>query len=65
MVRIVADSDRCEAFARCIDAAPDLFGINDENFVEVLDSSPAPDRLEAARKAVDSCPMRALSIVTE
>ncbi|MCU1607204.1 MAG: ferredoxin [Modestobacter sp.] len=65
MIKIIADFDKCEAFARCVDAAPDLFGINDENFVEIVDSSPAPDRLEAARKAVDSCPVRALSIVTE
>jgi ferredoxin len=65
MIRIQADFDKCEAFANCVIAAPDLFAINDENFVEILDDRPGSDRLEAAREAVRTCPTRALSVVSD
>jgi ferredoxin len=65
MIRIHADFDKCEAYANCIVAAPDLFAINDENFVEILDERPGPEQVEAAKEAVRTCPTRALSLVSE
>jgi ferredoxin len=65
MVRIEADVDACEAYGECVAAAPRLFAINDENFVEVLSTSPPPDELAAAERAVWACPAHALSLTQD
>jgi ferredoxin len=64
-VRIEADVDVCEAYGECVAAAPALFAINDENFVEVLDASPPPDQAAAAERAVWACPVHALSLLQD
>ncbi|GAA1136538.1 ferredoxin [Nocardioides aquiterrae] len=64
-MRIEADVDVCEAYGECVAAAPALFAINDENFVEVLDASPQPDQAAAAERAVWACPVHALSIAED
>ncbi|MCW2774304.1 MAG: ferredoxin [Nocardioides sp.] len=62
MVMIEADVDACEAYGECVAAAPGLFAINDENFVEVLNASPPEDQVAAAERAVWACPVHALSL---
>jgi ferredoxin len=62
MVRITADFDACEAYGMCVLTAPDLFSINDENFVQIDDETPGQDRLAAAREAVEKCPVQALTL---
>jgi ferredoxin len=65
MVTIEADDEVCEAYGKCVAAAPGLFAINEENFVEVLNPSPPPDQMAAAERAVWACPVHALSLTQD
>jgi sterol 14-demethylase len=63
--RIVVDLDLCQGHGVCESEAPDLFEVDDERKVVVLDDAPPDDQRKAAELAVKYCPTHALSIVTE
>jgi ferredoxin len=70
-MRIKVDWDLCEANAVCMDVAPELFKVDDNDAFHHLVkgasddvSGEVPKPLEAkAREAVRLCPRQALSIV--
>lgn len=62
-MRIVVDYDLCEANARCMQAAPDVFQVGDDDRLRLLIVEPSADRLEAVNTAIRRCPKRALSLV--
>jgi ferredoxin len=63
--RVVVDFDLCESNARCMDAAPEVFEVRDDDFLYVLDETP-PDELRAkVDEAVRRCPKAAISVVDE
>lgn len=59
---ISADLDKCQGYANCMVNAPDVFDLDDDGKVDILQPSPAIDQLDAVREAVSSCPVRALSL---
>jgi len=61
-MKIVVDYDLCEANARCMEVAPDLFQVDDEDNLNVLVESPGEDRRAALEEAVRLCPRQAISI---
>jgi ferredoxin len=61
--RVVVDMDRCESNAVCVDLAPDVFDVGDDDLLRVLDEHPADDRRADVVRAVARCPKQALSIV--
>jgi ferredoxin len=62
-VKIVIDRSACQGHGRCYDLAPEVFGADDEGYVEVLvPGDDVPAELEgAARSAVANCPERAIT----
>jgi ferredoxin len=64
-MRIVVDRDKCTGLGMCEGEAPDLFEVQDDGSLTVLDDKPSADRREAAEAAVESCPTEALSIVED
>ncbi|HEY1973453.1 MAG TPA: ferredoxin [Pseudonocardia sp.] len=64
-MRIVVDRDRCTGLGMCEAEAPDLFEVQDDGSLKVLNACPAQDQREAAEAAVESCPTEALSIVED
>ncbi|BBZ15617.1 ferredoxin [Mycobacterium branderi] len=61
-VELTVDADVCEANAVCVGIAPELFALDDEDALQILEVRPQHDMLERARQAVDSCPKRALRL---
>ena len=61
-MRIVVDFDRCKSNAVCTGIAPQIFEVRDDNFLYVLDETPAPDKRGLVEEAVASCPTQAISI---
>lgn len=60
-MRVTIDHDRCTGHGRCYVLAPELFVDDDEGYGQVLgDGAVAPAHVDAARKAVQSCPERAV-----
>ena len=61
-MKIVVDYDLCEANARCMEVAPDLFQVDDEDNLNLLVESPGENRRAALEEAVRLCPRQAISI---
>ena len=60
-MRVVVDRDRCEGNAVCVGIAPELFGLDDEDYAFVT-SDPIPaDQEELAEQAIAECPRAALT----
>ena len=60
-MRIAVDRDRCEGNAVCIGIAPELFELDDEDYV-VVTADPIPvDQEELAEQAIAECTRAALT----
>ena len=46
-MRVVVDYDLCESNAICMQIAPDVFEVRDDDFLYVLDENPGDDRRAA------------------
>ena len=61
--RIVVDRDLCQGHGVCESEAPDVFAVNRENSVDVLNDAPDESLRAAVELAVKYCPTHALKIV--
>ncbi|MFM8599336.1 MAG: ferredoxin [Mycobacterium sp.] len=59
-MRIEVDLDRCEGNAVCVGVAPDLFGLDENEYAVVLVDPIPADREQAAEQAIAECPRAAL-----
>jgi ferredoxin len=62
-MRIVVDFDQCESNAQCVEAAPEVFEVRDDDLLYVLDEEPAEELREKVEAAVRACPKQAIRIV--
>jgi len=60
--KIVVDYNRCESNARCMQVAPDVFQVRDDDKLYVLNEHPPESARDRVIKAVRVCPKQALSI---
>ena len=60
--RIEVDLDLCQGHAMCELEAPDYFRVPKRGTVEILDTEPPDGARAEIRRAVESCPTRALFI---
>ncbi|GAB2988461.1 ferredoxin [Amycolatopsis acidiphila] len=61
-MKITVDRTKCTALGICESVAPDLFEVQDDGSLTVIDDRPGAGLLEAAREAVEGCPTGALSL---
>ncbi len=60
--QLVVDWIRCDGYGLCGDLAPGLVELDDWRY-PILAPGPVPDDLiDAARRIVDCCPMKALAL---
>jgi ferredoxin len=64
-MRIVVDRSRCTGLGMCEAEAPDLFEVQDDGTLLVLDESPGAAHRDAVQAAVEACPTEALSVVED
>ena len=64
-MRIVVDYDLCESNAICMQVAPDIFEVRDDDFLYVLNETPAEDARARVIEAVQRCPKQAIKVVDE
>jgi ferredoxin len=61
-MRVVVDFDLCESNALCMQAAPEVFEVRDDDFLYVLQENP-PEALRAkVEEAVRRCPKQAITL---
>ena len=60
--RIVVDFDLCESNAICMQVAPEVFEVRDDDFLYILDETPGDDMRAKVNEAVQRCPKQAISV---
>ena len=60
--RIVVDYDLCESNAICMQVAPDIFEVRDDDFLYVLNDTPDDEARERCEEAVNRCPKQAIKL---
>lgn len=61
-MRIKADFDLCESNAICVGMAPDLFDLDDDDYLVILADEVPDSRVGEVRQIAASCPKSALII---
>ena len=62
-MKVKADYDLCEANAMCEALAPDVFEIDEDDNLQILDDEVTDENRQRVEQAVAACPKAALSIV--
>ena len=61
-MRVVVDWNLCESNARCMAAAPEVFELQDDDTLLVLQETPDESLRGKVGDAVRACPKRAISL---
>lgn len=61
-MKIQLDETRCVAAGQCVQAAPGVFGQDEDGIVMLVDEQSAESKLGAVRQAVRLCPTRVISL---
>lgn len=61
-MKIVVNYDSCEGNALCVKAAPEVFGVDESDYVELRMTEPTPELMAKVQEAIRRCPKNALSL---
>lgn len=61
-MKIVVDFDLCESNAICMNIAPEVFEVRDDDFLYVLNENPDEAMREKVVEAAERCPKQAIKI---
>lgn len=61
-MRVVVDFDLCESNALCMDAAPEVFEVREDDFLYVLQENPPEELRAKVEQAARVCPKQAIKI---
>lgn len=61
-MKVVHDTDRCESNGVCEGLVPEVFELDDDDFLQIRQPNPPPELLDKVRHAVRSCPKAALEL---
>lgn len=62
-MEIKVDRDLCEANGVCVGLAPDIFELDDDEQLMILQPDPPEERIERVSLAVARCPKNALQML--
>jgi len=63
-MKLLVDRDRCDSHGNCVLEAPDVFDLDDEDTVYVIEGVRFEDHTEEIERAVAVCPVAALRLQT-
>ncbi len=64
-MKIVIDRELCQGHAVCMGEAPEVFHVDDDGKLTVLQEHPPRELLEKCRRAAQYCPTRAITIILD
>jgi ferredoxin len=62
LMRVVVDFDLCESNAVCMEVAPEVFEVRDDDFLYILNETPPEELRAKVENAVRSCPRQAIKL---
>jgi len=63
--RVVVDYDLCESNAICMQVAPEVFEVRDDDFLYLLNETPGDDLRAKVEESVQRCPKQAIAIAED
>jgi ferredoxin len=63
-MRVVVDTMLCEGHGVCVLAAPEVFELDDDDNLTVVNDQPGQELRQAVLNAEASCPKRAIRIIS-
>jgi ferredoxin len=63
--KVVVDFGLCESNAVCMGIIPEVFHLDDDDYLHVLSDEVTPENEHQMREAVRQCPRQAISIAEE
>jgi ferredoxin len=61
-LKVIVDRDICQNHGQCVFAAPQVFELDEEGELVVLDDEPDESLRGAVEEAADVCPTQAITI---
>lgn len=61
-MKIKVDFDLCESNALCEAMAPEVFELDDDDYLVMKAEETTPDNIEDVKRAVAACPRAAISL---
>ncbi|MBA2952539.1 ferredoxin [Nocardioides sp. MAH-18] len=61
-MKIKVDFDLCESNGLCEGFAPEVFELDDDDFLQLRTEETTPDNIDAVQRAVAACPRAAISL---
>jgi ferredoxin len=61
-VKVIVNFDVCESNALCMEAAPEVFEVRDDDVLYVLDENPGEELRAKVEEAVRRCPKQAIRL---
>jgi ferredoxin len=62
-MRIEVDWDLCESNGVCMGIIPEVFDLDDQDYLHVLSDEVTPENEQQIKEAVRQCPRQAIAIV--
>ncbi|ODQ85388.1 ferredoxin [Mycolicibacterium holsaticum] len=63
--KVVVDFELCEANGICMGIIPEVFDLDDQDYLHVLQDNVTPENEQQIKEAVRQCPRQAISIVEQ
>lgn len=63
--RVVVNFDLCESNAVCMQVAPEVFEVRDDDFLYILKEEPGEGLRAKVLEAVQRCPKQAISLAED
>lgn len=64
-MKVVVDFDLCEANGVCMDNVPEVFRVEEDDTLTILQENPPDSLREKVENAVRLCPKQAISLVED
>ena len=64
-MKVVVDFDLCQSNGICQGMAPEVFEVDDDGYLQLLQEQPDESLRAKVESAVNSCPVQAISLVEE
>lgn len=61
-MKVIVDYDLCESNAVCMEAAPEVFEVRDDDFLYLFTEEPPENQRDAVLSAIDRCPKQAITL---
>jgi ferredoxin len=61
-IRVSVDRGLCNGYANCLDAAPDVFDLGEDDIAVVLAPDHPEDRRADLERAAQRCPVKAITL---